>query len=358
MNAWGLKNLFAGACLIAASAASVAADPVKIAWVYLGTPGDGGWTFAHDLGMKEVKKELGSQVVASTVENVPEGADAERVIRDLASKGNTVIFTTSFGYMDPTIKAAKSFPKTQFYHATGFKSAPNVHIYNSRMYEPAYLAGMIAGTLTKSNVLGFVASFPIPEVVRNIDAYTMGARSVNPKVTTKVVWISSWFDPSKERQAAETLIGQGADMLIQNTDSTATLQTAQDKGVYAFGWDSDMSAFAPKAHLASVIHNWGPYYVRVAKSAVAGKPVTENVWGGMKEGLNQIVSFNTVVPEALRKSVAAKQSDIVSGKFAVWAGPIKGQDGSAKVPAGKTLTDKEIDGLNFYVEGVEGQLPK
>jgi simple sugar transport system substrate-binding protein len=292
------------------------------------------------------------------VENVPESADAERVIRDLASKGNKYIFTTSFGYMEQTLKAAKSFPKVEFYHSTGYKSAPNVHTYNSRMYEPTYLAGIIAGHMTKSNVLGFVASFPIPEVVRNINAYTMGARSVNPKVTTKVVWISSWFDPSKERQAAETLIGQGADMLIQNTDSSATLQAAQDKGVHAFGWDSDMSAFAPKAHLASVIQVWGPYYVQVAKAAVAGKPFTDNVWGGMKEGMNRLVTLSTTIPEAVKKEVETKQADIVAGKFQVFAGPIKGQDGAIKVAAQQALTDKDIDSIKYYVEGVEGQLPK
>jgi simple sugar transport system substrate-binding protein len=305
-----------------------------------------------------VQKEFGDKVTISTVENVKEDADAERVIRDLAAKGNQYIFTTSFGYMEQTLKAAKFFPKVEFYHNTGYKTAPNVHTYNSRMYEPAYLAGIIAGHMTKSNVLGFVASFPIPEVVRNIDAYTMGARSVNPKVTTKVVWVNTWFDPSKERQAAETLIGQGADMMLQNTDSTATLQAAQDKGVFAFGWDSDQSKAAPKAHLASVIQVWGPYYVKVAKAAVEGKPFTENVWGGMKEGMNQLVTLNSIIPAAVKKEVADKQADIISGKFKVFTGPIKGQDGSIKVAAGSSMTDKDIDSVKFYVEGVIGELPK
>jgi simple sugar transport system substrate-binding protein len=304
-----------------------------------------------------VEKKLGVKVKTTFVENVPENADAERVIRDLAVKGNKIIFTTSFGYMDSTLKVGKSFPKTTFYHATGFKSAPNVIIYNSRMYEPAYLAGIIAGHVSKKNVLGFVASFPIPEVVRNINAYTMGARSVNPKITTKVVWVNSWFDPGKERQAAEALIGQGADVLLQNTDSSAVLQTAQDKGVLAFGWDSDMTAYAPKAHLASAIENWGPYYVKVAEAALAGKPLTTPVWGGMKEGMNDLVSISAMVPEAAKKLVADKKAALVSGKVKVFDGPIKGQDGSIKVAAGKTLTDKEIDSINWYAEGVEGQLP-
>jgi basic membrane protein A and related proteins len=358
MKSWKSKLAVLSALCLLAMSGSASADPPKMAWVYFGPPGDGGWTYAHDLGMKMVQKEFGDKVITSTVENVKEDADAERVIRDLAAKGNQYIFTTSFGYMEQTLKAAKSFPKVEFYHNTGYKTAPNVHTYNSRMYEPAYLAGIIAGHMTKSNVLGFVASFPIPEVVRNIDAYTMGARSVNPKVTTKVVWVNTWFDPSKERQAAETLIGQGADMMLQNTDSTATLQAAQDKGVFAFGWDSDQSKAAPKAHLASVIQVWGPYYVQVAKAAVEGKPFKENVWGGMKEGMNQLVTLNSIIPAAVKKEVADKQADIISGKFKVFTGPIKGQDGSIKVAAGSSMTDKDIDSVKFYVEGVIGELPK
>ena len=360
-SALGAKMLGAGVLAVLWHAdcggTAAAAEPLKMAWVYLGPPGDAGWTFAHDTGRKAVEAKLGDKVKTSFVENVPESADAERVIRDLAAKGNKIIFTTSFGYMDPTIKVAKSFPKVEFYHATGFKSAPNVTTHNTRMYEPAYLAGIIAGHVSKKGVLGFVASFPIPEVLRNINAYTMGARSVNPKITTKVVWINTWFDPSKERQAAETLIGQGADVLLQNTDSSAVLQTAQDKGVYAFGWDSDMTKYAPKAHLASVIEVWGPYYTKVAEAALAGKPLKTAVWGGIKDGMNDLVSINSIVPDPAKKMVADKKADIKAGKFAVFAGPIKGQDGSIKVAAGKTLTDKEIDSINWYVEGVEGQLP-
>ena len=336
---------------------AVAAPPLKAAFVYFGTPGDGGWTFAHDIAVKQAKQELGAAVETTIVENVPESADAERVIRDLASKGNQYIFTTSFGYMEQTLKVAKTFPKVEFYHNTGFKSAPNVHTYNSRMYEPAYLAGIIAGRMTKSNVLGYVASFPIPEVVRNINAYTMGARSVNPKVKTKVVWISSWYDPAKERQAAETMIGQGADMLMQNTDSSATLQAAADKGVYAFGWNSDMSAVAPKAHLASVTQVWGNYYTAVLKGAVEGKPMKDNVWGGLKEKMNGLVSLNSSLPATVKKEVEAKQADIVSGKFKVFSGPMKLQDGTMKLAAGQAFTDADIDSIKFYVEGVEGQLP-
>jgi simple sugar transport system substrate-binding protein len=355
MKLW--KKLVAGGAVLAFSAVAGAADPLKIAFVYVGPVGDGGWTFAHDAGRKEMMAKLGTKVQTSIVENVPEGADAERVIRDLAAKGNKLIFTTSFGYMEQTLKVAKSFPKTEFYHATGFKSAPNVTIYNSRMYEPAYLSGIIAGHMSKKGVLGFVASFPIPEVVRNINAYTMGARSVNPKITTKVVWVNTWYDPSKERQAAETLIGQGADVLLQNTDSSAVLQTAQDKGVFAFGWDSDMSAYAPKAHLASSIETWGGYYTKAAEAALSGKPLKTAVWGGIKDGMNDLVNVNSIIPEAAKKLVEEKKAAIKAGKLQVFTGPIKAQDGSIKLAAGKSLTDKEIDSVNWYVEGVEGQIP-
>jgi basic membrane protein A and related proteins len=334
-----------------------AQEPLKMAFVYVGPVGDGGWTFAHDLGRKALEAKLAGKVKTTYVESVPEGADAERVIRDLAVKGNKVIFTTSFGYMDATLKVAKTFPKVEFYHATGFKSSPNVTIYNSRMYEPAYLAGIIAGRVTKKNVLGFVASFPIPEVVRNINAYTMGARTVNPKVTTKVIWINTWFDPSKERQAAETLIGQGADVLLQNTDSSAVLQTAQDKGVHAFGWDSDMTAYGPKAHLASCIEVWGGYYTKVGEAALAGKPIKTTVWGGIKDGMNDLVSVSAGLPEPVKKEIADKKAQIAAGTFLVFTGPIKGQDGQIKVAAGTSLDDKAIDSINWYVEGVEGQLP-
>ena len=354
MKLWQLFFVVLG---LAFGAQAFGQTPLKIGFVYVGPIGDGGWTYAHDVGRKEMLKKLGNKVQTTYVESVPEGPDAERVIRELASKGHQVIFTTSFGYMDQTIKVAKSFPKVMFYHATGFKSAPNVVIYNSRMYEPAYLAGLIAGHVSKKNTLGFVASFPIPEVVRNINAFTMAARSINPKITTKVVWVNTWYDPSKERQAAETLIGQGADVLLQNTDSSSVLQTAQDKGVHAFGWDSDMTAYGPKAHLASAIEVWGGYYTQVAEAMLAGKPVKHTVWGGMKEGMNDLVSVNASLPENVKKMVAQRKQEIVSGKFSVFQGPIKGQDGKDTVPAGKTLTDKEIDSINWYVQGVEGKVP-
>jgi len=246
----------AATCGAAALApAAQAADVPGVAFVYLGNPGDAGWTFAHDQGSKVAEQKFGNKIKITRVENVPESADSERVFRDLANKGNKIIFGTSFGYQDFQLKVAKDFPDTVFLHATGYKKAPNFGTYDVRMYQGAYLAGVAAGYATKTNTLGFVASVPIPEVVRNINAYTLGARSVNPKVHTKVIWINSWFDPGKEKQAAETLIGQGADVLLQNTDSSATLATAEEKHVHAFGWDSNMKKFGPNAHLGSVEAN-------------------------------------------------------------------------------------------------------
>ena len=249
----------------AAPAAAVPAkpEPLKIAFAYIGPVGDGGWTFAHDTGRKAIEKEFGDKVATTYVENVPESADAERVLRDLAGQGNKLIFGTTFGYMEPMLKVAADIKDVKFEHATGYKQAKNMNTYDSRTYEGAYMAGVIAGKMTKSNTLGVVASIPIPEVIRNINSFTLGAQSINPKVKTRVVWVNEWFNPPKETEAATSLINGGADILFQNTDSPAVLKTAQDKGKRAFGWDSDMTAYGPKAHLASAVINWTPYYVHV-----------------------------------------------------------------------------------------------
>ncbi|MEX3924649.1 BMP family ABC transporter substrate-binding protein [Paraburkholderia sp. BR10936] len=336
-----------------------AADAPGVAFVYLGNPGDAGWTFAHDQGSKVAEQKFGNKIKITRVENVPESADSERVFRDLANKGNKIIFGTSFGYQDFQLKVAKDFPDTVFLHATGYKKAPNFGTYDVRMYQGAYLAGVAAGYATKTNALGFVASVPIPEVVRNINAYTLGARSVNPKVHTKVIWINSWFDPGKEKQAAETLIGQGADVLLQNTDSSATLATAEEKKVHAFGWDSNMKKFGPHAHLGSVEANWGVYYVAAIQQVLDGKWKNDPVWWGIPQKAVDLGDVNTSeLPADAQKAVAAKREQIASGKWDVFTGPIKDQTGAVKVPAGKTLTDPELQRLNWYVEGVDGSLPK
>ena len=333
------------------------AEPLKIAFAYVGPVGDGGWTFAHDLGRKEAEKEFGDKIKTSFVENVPESADAERVIRDMASQGNKLIFGTTFGYMEPMLKVAPEFKGVKFEHATGYKSAENMRVYDVRAYEGAYVAGMIAGKMTKTNTLGFVASIPIPEVVRNINAFTLGAQSTNPKVKTKVVWINKWFDPGKEAEAATALINGGADVLLQNTDSPAVLQTAEKMGKLAFGWDSNMTSYGPKAHLGSAIINWAPYYKKAIKDALDGTWKGETNWWGMKEGAIDVIAFGDMVPADLKKMAEDKKAEIKEGKFNVWTGPLTGNDGKEVLPKDAKGDDKFIAGIMFYVQGVEGKVP-
>ncbi len=312
---------------------------------------------AHEQGRKAVEAEFGDKVKTTIVEKVPESADAERVIRDLAAQGNKIIFTTSFGYMEPTLKVAAEFPDVKFEHATGYKLAPNMGVYDTRFYQDAYVSGVIAGAMTKSNVLGFVASFPIPEVLRNINAFTLGAQSVNPKVTTKVVWISTWFDPPKEAEAAQSLINAGADVLLQNTDSSAVLQTAEKNGKYAFGWDSDMSAIAPKAHLASNMVYWGPYYKKAIKDVMDGTwKSSRDVWG-YKEDANGVIKIADAVPEEIKKKVDEIKAGYKDGSFDPFKGPIVDSTGKERLAAGAMPEQDWKDKVDFYVKGVDGKIP-
>jgi basic membrane protein A and related proteins len=353
-----LISIAALSAAIGAGGVAFADEPLKVAFVYVGPVGDAGWTYAHDQGRLALEQALGSKVKTTYVENVAEGADAERVIRQLATEGNKVIFTTSFGFMNATVKVAQSFPNVIFEHATGYKTAKNLGVYEARFYEGAYLLGVMAGQMTKTNTLGFVASFPIPEVIRNIDAYTLGAQSVNPKVRTKVIWVNTWYDPAKERQAAETLIAQGADMLCQNTDSPAIVQVAQEKGIYAFGWDSDMRKFAPKSQLTANTNNWGVYYIDTVKKVLAGTWKPEVVKWGLKEGVVVMAPLNSVVSPAAAKVFEEKKKAIMDGKLTPFQGPVKDQSGAVKVPAGSTMPLEDLMSLNWYVEGVEGSIPK
>ena len=341
-----------------ASAAPPKPEPLKIAFAYVGPVGDGGWTFAHDNGRKAVEKEFGDKVVTSFVEKVPEAADAERVFRDMVGQGNKLIFGTTFGYMEPMLKVAADSKDVKFEHATGYKQADNMRTYDSRTYEGAYLAGVIAGGMTKSNTLGVVGSIPIPEVIRNINSFTLGAQSVNPKVKTKVVWVNTWYDTAKETEAAQSLINQGADVLFQNTDSSAVLQTAGKNKKYAFGWDSDMTAYAPEAHLASAVINWAPYYIKAVKEALDGSwKGGGHTWWGVKEGAIDIVSISDKVSAELKDKVEKAKAGLKDGSFAIWKGPIVGQDGKPVVKADETADDKFLSGINFYVKGVEGKIP-
>ena len=341
----------------AAPAVAAKPEPLKIAFAYVGPVGDGGWTFAHDNARKAVEKEFGDKVVTSFVENVPESADAERVIRDMASQGNKLIFGTTFGYMETMLKVAPDFKDVKFEHATGYKTADNMRTYDSRTYEGAYMAGVIAGKMSKTGTLGVVASVPIPEVIRNINSFTLGAQTSNPKIKTKVVWVNEWFNPPKETEAATSLINGGADVLFQNTDSPAVLKTAQDKGKRAFGWDSDMTAYGPKAHLASSIINWTPYYIKATKDALEGTWTTGGVWWGVKEGAIDIVSIAEDVPAETKAKVDEVKAGLKDGSFAIWKGPLVDNTGKTLLKKDEVADDKFLSGVNFYVKGVEGKVP-
>jgi simple sugar transport system substrate-binding protein len=368
----GLATVFAAAALVGcgkkeepapapapapAAAPAPKPEPLKAAWVYVGPVGDAGWTYAHDQGRKAAEAEFGDKIATTFVEKVPEGADAERVIRDLAAQGNKIIFATSFGFMEPMLKVAAEFPDVKFEHATGYKTTDNMRIYDAKFFEDAYLAGVIAGKMTKTNTLGFVGSFPIPEVLRNINAFTLGAQSVNPKVKTKVVWVNTWFDPPKESDAAQSLINGGADVLLQNTDSTAVLQTAEKNGKYAFGWDSDMSSFAPQAHLASCVVDWGPYYKKSIKDVMDGTWATGRTVWGVKEGQNALVKISDAVPAEVKEQVEKLAAGMKDGSFAAYTGPVVDNTGKERLAKGVQADQAWLDGIDFYVKGVEGKVP-
>jgi basic membrane protein A and related proteins len=341
----------------AATAAAPKGEPLKVGFIYLGPVGDAGWTFAHDNGRKSMEAVYGDKVKSTFVEKVPEGADAERVIRDLANQGNKLIFATSFGYGDAMAKVAKDFPDVKFEHATGYKTSENLRVYETNFYEDAYLAGIIAGAMSKTGTIGFVGSFPIPEVLRNINAFTLGAQSINPKAKTKVVWISSWFDPPKEAEAAQSMINQGADVLLQNTDSSAVLQTAEKNGKYAFGWDSDMSAVAPKAHLASCVVDWGPYYKKAVKDVLDGTWKTGSSKWGHKEASNMLVKISDAVPADAKKKLDEVTAGLTAGTFEVFTGPISDNTGKERLAKDAKADDAWKSSMDFYVQGVEGKVP-
>ena len=342
----------------AAAAPAPKPEPLKIAFAYVGPVGDGGWTFAHDNARKALEKEFGDKIATTFVENVPESADAERVIRDMASQGNKVIFGTTFGYMETMLKLAPEFKDVKFEHATGYKTADNMRTYDSRTYEGAYMNGVIAGSMTKSNVIGVVASVPIPEVIRNINSFTLGAQSSNPKIKTKVVWVNEWFNPPKETEAATSLINAGADVLMQNTDSPAVLKTAEEKGKRAFGWDSDMTAYGPKAHLASAVINWTPYYIKATKDALEGTWTTGGVWWGVKEGAIDVVSIAEDVPADTKAKIETIKAGLKDGSFSIWKGPLVDNTGKTILKKDEVADDKFLSGVKFYVKGVDGKGPK
>jgi len=336
---------------------SASADKTKVGFIYIGPPGDHGWTYAHDQARLEIEKELGDQVQTTFVEGVPEGPDAERAIAKLAQTGHKLIFTTSFGYMEPTLKVAKRFPEVKFEHATGYKQADNVSTYSARFYEGRYVQGVIAGKVSKSGVIGYIASFPIPEVVRGINAFMLGAHTQNPNIKVKVVWVFSWYDPGKEADAAKVLMDQGADIITQHTDSTAALQAAADRGIHAFGQASDMIQFAPKTQLTAIIDAWGPYYVARTKALLDGSWKSQNTWDGMGAGMVVMAPF-TNMPSDVAALAQKTYDDLRTGKLHAFSGPINDQSGKQVVAAGAVADDGMLAGMNFYIEGIDGELPK
>ena len=341
--------------------ASAPATPLKIGFVYVAPITDAGWVRQHENGRQAVQAALGAQVKTSFVENVPEGPDAERVIRDLAQQGHKLIFTPSFGYMEPTLKVAKDFPDVKFESITGYKTTPNVAAANARYYEGRYLAGIAAGRLSKTNLAGYVAGFPIPEVLQGINAFALGMRSVNPRAELRVIWLNAWFDPPRERDAAMTLMNQNADVLVFHTGSDAVMRAAQERGKMAVAYHSDMRQVAPDAQIIAVTHQWGEYYTRRARELLAGTWQSGNVWGGVKEGMVRVGDFGPKVPAAVQQEVLVRQKDIASGKlqpFAAGKAPVLTNTGAVVITAGSALTDAQILGMNFLVQGVQGSLPK
>jgi basic membrane protein A and related proteins len=352
--------LFISRVGVAAQDATPAGEPIKVGFVYVGPIGDLGWTYAHDQGRLALEEAI-PNVETGYQENVPENpADAERVIRQFAQDGYDVIFTTSFGYMDPTINVAQDFPDTTFIHISGFKTADNVGTGFGKIDEPRFVSGQLAGQMTESNQIGYVAAFPIPEVIRGINAFTLGVREVNPEATVRVVWTNTWFNPQTERQAAEALLDGGADVIAQHQDTAGPQQAAEDRGVYSIGYNADMSALAPNAVLTSVIWNWGPYYIDIVESVMDGTWESEQYWGGWPDGIVDLAPIAEFVPEEIRSTIEEEISRFKSGEetiYTIFTGPIADQTGEIRVPDGQSMTDEELLSMDWFVEGVEGEIP-
>lgn len=355
------KNLrrAAMAALVAAFlpvTAARAAPPLQACFVYVSPVGQAGWSYQHDQGRQALARALGDQVQARFVEGVPEGPDAERVMRDLAAQGCGLVFATSFGYLEPALRVAAEFPAVKFEHAGGYKTAANLNTYNARYYEARWLAGWLAGRQSKTGVAGYVAGFPVPEVVQGINAFTLGMRAANPKATVRLVWLNAWFDPTREREAALTLIGQGADVLTNHSGSPAVAQAAEEKGVMLLAYQSDMARFAPNAQLAAVTHHWGGYYTQVARAVIAGTWKPQPVWGGMKDGLVQLTALNASLPAALKAELAQRQQALVEGRLKPFAAPLADNTGRSRLAAG-ALDDDAIAKMDWLVQGVTGSVP-
>jgi basic membrane protein A and related proteins len=330
--------------------------PLGVGFVYVSPIGEAGWSYQHDLGRRALQQALGDRVTTRYVESVPEGADAERVMRDLAAQGQRLIFATSFGYLEPALRVAADFPETTFEHCGGYKSAPNLGTYNARYYEGRYLAGLVAGSATRAGVAGYVAGFPVPEVIQGINAFALGMRAVNPKAQVRVLWLDSWFDPARERDAALALAGQGADVLTNHSASPAVALAAESKGVMCVGYQSDMRAFAPRTQLTAVVHEWGGYYTRVAQAVLDGRWTPRPVWGGIRDGFIRMAPFGATVSKATAALVQRRQAEIVAGRLHPFSGRLVDNGGRPRLDGG-TMSDAAIQQMDWFVDGVVGVLP-
>ncbi|MBX4992791.1 simple sugar transport system substrate-binding protein [Rhizobium binae] len=344
------------AAVIGISSAAQAADKTKVCFVYVGSHTDGGYSQAHDLGRQQVQAEFGDKIETPYLENVPEGPDAERAIERLARSGCKLIFTTSFGFMDATVKVAAKFPKVEFEHGTGYKTGPNLATYNSRFYEGRYILGQIAAKTSKNHGAAYIASFPIPEVVMGINSFEQGAKSVDPSFKLKVIWVNTWFDPGKEADAAKAMVDQGVDVLTQHTDTTAPMQVAEERGIHAFGQASDMIAAGPKAQLTAIVDTWGAYYSKRVHALLDGTWKSEQSWDGLKDGILKMAPY-TNMPDDVKKMAEETEAKIKSGELHPFTGPINKQDGTPWLKAGEKADDGTLLGMNFYVEGVDDKLP-
>ena len=353
------KLLIALATTAAALSFAVTAqaqEKLKACWVYVGPIGDFGYSYQHDQGRLAVEKKFGDKVETAYLENVAEGPDAERAFERLARQGCKIIFGTSFGFMDAELKVATKFPDIKFEHATGYKTADNLGIYNARFYEGRYVIGQIAAKQSKAGVAGYIVSFPIPEVVMGINSFMLGAQSVNPDFKVKIVWVNSWFDPGKEADAAKALFDQGADIIVQHTDSTAPLQVAQERGLFGFGQASDMIKFAPKSQYTAIVDDWGPYYIERIGEVLAGTWKPEDRWEGIKEGAVLMAPYTNLPDDVVAK---AKETEAkIAGGWNPFTGPVAKQDGSEWLKDGEVADDKTLLGMNFYVKGVDDKLPQ
>ncbi|KZY30866.1 BMP family ABC transporter substrate-binding protein [Roseovarius sp. HI0049] len=355
-----LTRLLTGAALaLGLATTAVAQDKTKVGFIYVGPIGDGGWTYEHDKGRLALEEHFGDKVETVYQESVPEGADAERAITQMALQGADLIFTTSFGYMDPTVNVAKKFPDVKFEHATGYKTADNVSTYSARFYEGRAVQGHIAGKMTESNIIGYIASFPIPEVIRGINAAYIHAKKVNPDVQFKIIWAYTWFDPAKEADAATALIEQGADVILQHTDSTAPQAAAEKAGnVITFGQASDMAEYKPKPRVSSIIDNWAPYYIERTQAVMDGTWESQQTWDGIGPGMVEIGEITDAVPAEVKEEALAMKEAMANGEYHPFTGPLKKQDGSDWLAEGEVADDGTLLGMDFYVEGLQSEIPQ